>query len=118
MGIFFVGFIIHGVFFQEPRYRSHEARYLLYLVPAVLISEVMLNFSAALWVHFLGSGAGPAAAGASMGGAMLVGLPLFWLLFAAPRFTLMSKNFTWLTLSSAMALTVHEFWRLLKDHPI
>ncbi len=116
LGIFFLGLLIKP--FMSPLYRSHELRYFMYLVPTVLISEVMLNFSVALWHHYLGAGAGPPPEDPSIGWSMAIGFPLFLLFFASPRFTFMSKNFTWLTLTSGLGLAGYEFWRLIQESPM
>ena len=116
LGIFFLGILMKP--FQAARYHSHEARYFLYLIPTVLISEVMLNVSVALWIHYLGGASEPPIEDPSMGASLLVGLPLFLIFFASPRFTFMSKNFTWLTLTSGLGLAIYEFWGLMRDYPL
>lgn len=102
----------------EPRHSANEPGYFATLVPVVLISEVMLNLSVALWHRFLGlDAAGPSHAAPSLIG-FLVTAPIFLLFFAVPRFTLMSRSFSWPGLFSGLALALYELWQLLAVAPL
>lgn len=101
-----------------PRYKPSQPGYLATLVPVALVSEVMLNLSVALWHRFLGLDAsGPAPAAPSVAG-FLVAAPLFLLFFAIPRFTLLSRSFTWPSLASGLALALFELWQILDEAPL
>lgn len=117
-GIFFAHVIVKfaGI---EPRHAASEPRHFAYLVPTVLVSELMLNFSSALWFRFLGPEAGaPAPENPDIFFSFVVAAPLFLVFFAAPRFTFMSKNFTWLSLASGLALALHELWQMVLYAPL
>jgi len=102
----------------KPRHAPSEPGYLQVLIPVLLVSEVMLNLSVALWHRFLGlDAAGPAPTTPSLIG-FLVAAPLFLLFFAVPRFTLMSRSFTWPGLASALALALWELWQILDEAPL
>jgi hypothetical protein len=102
----------------EPRYAANEPGYLATLVPVVLVSEVMLNLSVALWHRFLGLDAnGPAPPSPSVAG-FLVAAPLFLLFFAVPRFTVMSRSFSWPGLFTALGLALWELWQILAEAPL
>lgn len=102
----------------EPRHAANEPGYLATMVPVLLVSEVMLNLSVALWHRFLGLDAGgPQPAAPSVAG-FLVAAPLFLLFFAIPRFTLLSRSFTWPSLLSGLGLALYELWQLLVVAPL
>ncbi len=101
-----------------PRHSANEPGYLAILVPTVLVSEVMLNLSVALWHRFLGlDAAGPTPSSPSVAG-FVVAAPLFLLFFAVPRFTIMSRSFSWPGLASALAFALYELWHLLAEAPL
>lgn len=115
--IFFIQ--LGGMFSDiEPRHAANEPGYLAVLVPTVLVSEIMLNLSVALWHRFLGLDAsGPQPSAPSAAG-FVVAAPLFLLFFAVPRFTIMSRSFSWPGLVSALALAMWELWHLLAVAPL
>lgn len=103
----------------EARHPASRPRYLAYLIPTVLISELMLNLSTALWYRFLGPEAGaPPPANPDVLVSFLFAVPLFLIFFAAPRFTFMSKSFTWLSLITGVALALYELWGMVAYAPL
>ncbi|MDP7034729.1 MAG: hypothetical protein QF752_09585 [Planctomycetota bacterium] len=96
---------------DKPRYRSTQWGYVKTLMIAVLLGELALNLSAAAWVHFLYD---PKKIPDRDALALIGALPLFLLFFASPRFTFMSRNFTWPTLLSGLALVIWEVWESLE----
>ena len=117
-GLFFAHLTVKFVGI-EARHPATRPRYLVYLVTTVLISEVMLNLSTALWYRFLGPEAGaPAPDNPDVALSFAFAVPLFLLFFAAPRFTFMSKSFTWLSLASGLALALHELWGMVAYAPL
>jgi len=103
----------------EARHPASKPRYLFYLIPTVLVSEVMLNLSTALWYRFFGPEAGaPAPDNPDLAVSFAFALPLFLLFFAAPRFTFMSKSFTWPSLVSGVALALYELWGMVVYAPL
>lgn len=121
VGAALVVFFIHvGGMVRDatPSYSARQTEYLWVLVPCLLVSEVMVNLSVALWHRFLGLDAtGPASEDPSVAG-FIVAAPLFLLFFAIPRFTLLSRSFTWLSLASALTFCLWELWELLKEAPL
>lgn len=102
----------------KPRHAANEPGYLKVLVPVLLVSEVMLNLSVALWHRFLGlDAAGPTPAAPSTAG-FVVAAPLFLLFFAIPRFTMMSRSFSWPALASGVGLALWELWQILDEAPL
>lgn len=118
MGIVFVVHLAASMTDIEPRYASNEPRYLTTLLPVLLISELMLNLSVALWHRFLGLDAGGKTAASPSVAGFLVAAPLFLLFFAIPRFTILRRSFTWPSLASALAFALYELWQLLKIAPL
>lgn len=121
VGAALVVFFIHvGGMVRDPtpRYSARQTEYLWVLVPCLLVSEVMLNLSVALWHRFLGLDATAPAPGAPSLAGFIVAAPLFLLFFAVPRFTLLSRSFTWPSLASALALALWELWELLEEAPL
>lgn len=117
-GIFFFHLVVKFIDF-EPRYASDQAGYLFTLIPTVLVSELVLNLSAALWFRFLGPEAGaPPPEDPSTLGSFIIAAPLFLIFFAAPRFTFMSKSFTWPALASGVALALWELWEMVAEAPL
>lgn len=103
----------------EARHPATRPRYLFYLIPTVLISELMLNLSTALWYRFLGPEAGaPAPDNPDVLLSFAFAVPLFLIFFAAPRFTFMSKSFTWPSLISGVALALYELWGMVVYAPL
>jgi hypothetical protein len=103
----------------EARHPATRPRYLFYLIPTVLVSEVMLNLSTALWYRFFGPEAGaPAPDNPDVLISFAFAVPLFLLFFAAPRFTFMSKSFTWPSLISGVALALYELWGMVVYAPL
>lgn len=117
-GLFFAHLTVKFVDF-EARHAATRPRYLLYLIPTVLVSEVLLNLSTALWYRFLGPEAGaPAPDNPDVVLSFAFAVPLFLLFFAAPRFTFMSKSFTWPSLISGVALVLYELWGMVVYAPL
>jgi hypothetical protein len=88
-------------------------------LPTIAISELMLNFSTALWYRFLGPEAGGAEPSEpSTMASFVIAAPLFMLFFAAPRFTFMSKHFTWLALLSGVGFALYELWQIVGAAPL
>ena len=111
--------LILGAVDVEPRYESGTPAYLRVLVPTVLVSELMLNLSTALWHRFLGPDASaPVPAGGTTLASFLVAVPLYLLFFAAPRFTFMAKSFSWPALASGLATALWALWKLLGTSPL
>jgi hypothetical protein len=109
VGIFFVhvGLAVGSI---TPRYQATQPHYFFRWVPIVVISELMLNLSTALWIFFL---ADPQAAPMDAGDKLLAMLPLaplFLIFFAAPRFTFQSKHFTWLSFGSGVVFALWTVW--------
>ncbi len=102
----------------KPRLGAEQPGYLLLLAPAMVVSELMLNLSVALWYHFLGPEAGPAPDEPSTVGSFIIALPLFLLFFAAPRFTFMSRSFTWTALASGLGFALYELWHMVAEAPL
>jgi len=103
----------------EPKHDSSKVRYYVYLIPCVIIAELMLNFSFAAWLYFFAPGPDTAPIqDPDMFWAFVIMGPLFYFLFAAPRFIFMRLNFTWMTLASGLALMLYELWRCLQIAPV
>ncbi len=118
IGIFFAHLVVKfgGI---EARHPSSKPRYFFYLVPTVLISEIVLNLSTAIWYRNLGPEAGaPAPENPDVFVSFLFAAPIFLLFFAAPRFTFMSKSFTWPALASGLAFVLYELWGMVEYAPL
>ncbi len=103
----------------KPRVAASSPIYLMLLLPTIAISELMLNLSTALWYHFLGPEAGGSEPSEpSTMASFVIAVPLFLLFFAAPRFTFMSKHFTWLALLSGVGFALYELWQIVGAAPL
>lgn len=103
----------------KPRYESGTPGYLAVLVPVVLVNEVVLNLSTAYWHRFLGlDAASKAIANPDLRASFLVAAPLYVIFFAAPRFTFLSRSFSWVSLASGLALTLDACWKLVSRAPL
>jgi hypothetical protein len=121
IGIAFCLFIAHllvAAVDVKPRYTSGTPAHLLALVAVVLVGEVVLNLSAALFVHSFGpdpadAAAVAAAAAEHTSGEFLLAALLFVPFFAGPRFTFLSREFSWPALASGVAFVLWELHGLL-----
>ncbi len=113
MALLIMAHIVIVAIDYRPRHRSDQPGYFAVLVPTVLISELALNLSTAFWYHFFASD--EPCPDEPRGLAMVAIFPLFLLCFAAPRFTFMSKHFTWLSVLSALALIFYEVWETFDE---
>ncbi len=115
--VLFVAHIIIAAVDVRPRHALGHPAHFGVLLPVVLVGEVMLNLATALFLNAFGPDpAKPAqvaeAAGRSTSELVLAVL-LFLVFFAAPRFTALSRHFTWPSLVSGFALVVWEIDGLL-----
>jgi hypothetical protein len=103
----------------KQRYDQSHPQFYVIFVLLVTFSEIILNFSYALWMYFLGPDNGtPPIENPDMFWSIVFGTPLYFFLFAAPRFIVMPLNFTWMALASATAVAFYELWKFLATWPI
>jgi hypothetical protein len=103
----------------KQRYDQKQPQYYVLFVLLVIFSELILNFSYALWMYFFGPDFGaPPIENPDMFWSLVFGTPLFFFFFAAPRFIVMPLNFTWMALASATFVAFYEVWKFLATWPI
>lgn len=105
--LLFVAHVIVAAVDVTPRHAAGTPAHLGLLVPVVLIGELALNLaSAAWWVLLADEGAtGPAV---RTPGELFGATLLFLVCFAGPRFTFLSRHFTWPALLSGLAFVVWD----------
>lgn len=115
--VLFVSHIIIAAVDVRPRFPPGHPAHFGVLVPVVLVGEVMLNLATALFLRAFGPDpAKPeqlASAAARSTSELFLAVMLFVLFFAGPRFTALSRHFTWPSLVSGLALVVWEMHGLL-----
>ncbi len=115
--VLFVSHIIIAAVDVRPRFPAGHPGHFGVLVPVVLVGEVMLNLATALFLRAFGPDpAKPeqlASAAARSTSELFLAVMLFVLFFAGPRFTALSRHFTWPSLVSGLALVVWEMHGLL-----
>jgi hypothetical protein len=103
----------------KPRHGKDTARYYFYLVPTVIMGELMLNFSYAMWAFWLSPDPGaPAVEDPNQLLSFIIIAPLFFLFFAGPRFIFWRLNNRGATMISSLWIAFYELWRMMGETPI
>ena len=120
LGVAIALFVFHlGVASVDvrPRYAPGRAAHFAVVAVVVLVGQVMLNLATAMFLNAFGPDpARPetlASAATTSGSELMVATLLFVLFFAGPRFTSLSRHFTWGSLVSGLAFVIWELYGLL-----
>ncbi len=103
---------------DKPRYRPDQPQYFAILIPTVFMNSIMLAYSSALWLHYFGDEAGTTIEDPSFGWSFAFALPIYVFLFAAPRWTFMSKYSSTAAVLSGLVLVLYTVGRLVTVFPL
>jgi hypothetical protein len=111
--------VVSGAITPKKRWGPTDRAHFGLLIPIVLIGELVLNFSNALLITTFGpDGVTPPIEDPSFAWSFVIMAPLYLVFFAAPRFTFMSKTFTWPSFASGFAFALYTVWTFVKEHPV
>jgi hypothetical protein len=111
--------VVSGAITPRTRWGSTDRAYLALLIPIVLMGELVLVFSSTpLITSFDSDGSAPPIEGPSLAWSFVLMAPFYLIFFAAPRFTFMTKPFTWSSFASGVALALYSVWVFVTEHPV